>query len=90
MNEGAKASDGFYYFEPVIPGRNCSLFNLILLYNKYLSLLYTKMLTGKSLQSDWVQTHKLSHNIVNFFGNIVISKRDIVMFIVYLFLIWND
>ena len=29
----------------------------------------------KCLQSDWVQSHKLPHNIVNFPGNSVIFKR---------------
>ena len=53
-------------------------------------LLYTKILKRKPLQSDWVQSHKLSHNIVRFTHNIVISERNIVMFIVYVFLIWND
>ena len=49
-----------------------------------------KYLKRKSLQSDWVQSHNLSHNIVNFPGNSVIFKRNMVMFIVYGFLIWNE
>ena len=44
--------------------------------------------TGKkSLQTDWVQSHKLSHNIVNFSGHSVVFKLYIVMFIVYVFFI---
>ena len=35
------------------------------------------MLKGKSLQSDWVQSHKLSHNIVNFLSNVVIFEHNI-------------
>ena len=49
----------------------------------YRKLLYTKILKGKSLQSAWVQSHKLSHNIVNFLGDIVLFERNIVMLIVY-------
>ena len=42
----------------------------------YEQLVYTKILIGKSLQSDWVQGHKLSHNIRNFVGNVVIFERQ--------------
>ena len=33
---------------------------------------------------------KLSHNLVNFLGKSVLFKCNIVMFIVYDFLTWND
>ena len=42
------------------------------------------------MQIGWMQSHKLSHNIINFLGNIVIFKPNVVMFIVYVSLIWND
>ena len=49
---------------------------------KHITLLYTKIIKVKSLQSDWVQSCRLSQNMVNFLANIVIFERNIVMFIV--------
>ena len=55
-----------------------------------MSLLLDKIPERKSLQSDWVQSHKISHNMVNLPGSSIIFKYNIAMFIVYVFLFWND